>query len=47
MIKYCALMFVFVMFFYFILNIAAYVDRISKNPDSYGDAMKTECSKVE
>ena len=41
MIRYCALMFVFVVFF------AAYVDRVSKDPDSYGDAMKTDCPKVE
>ena len=47
MIRYCALMFVLVVFYYLILNVAAYVGKMSKDPDSYGDAMKTGCRKVE
>lgn len=47
MIRCFGFIFVLAMFFYFILTIAAYVDKVSKDPDSYGDTMKTECRKVE
>jgi hypothetical protein len=47
MIRYCMSLFVLVVLFYFVLNVAAYVDKVSKSPDGYGDAMKTECRKVE